>query len=313
MPSKTSPSASRSHCSRPQGCSPTSWAARARTSSVASSSRAGKTTASSMSPIERWSFTLKVVRRSTSSPHRSMRTGASAVDGYTSTIEPAAGHLARGARPGPRAGSRGPRAGRAARRGRAGRRGARSPARRPRRAGRGAAGAPGPRPRSTRGAALGLAEPPQHAQAPAHRLDARAHPLERAGSPRPGTARRRRRRGTRPGRRPGARPRCRWAWRRGSGAAVGGGAARQPGDGDGPGRLGHGQHGVGAPAHQRERGFVAQERGREARLDIGGLFTGRVVTGGARHRARRGRAGGHDARLPGALGGSSEAEPAQAL
>ena len=39
-------------------------------------------------PVERWSFTENVVRRSTSSPHRSMRTGASAVDGKTSTIEP---------------------------------------------------------------------------------------------------------------------------------------------------------------------------------------------------------------------------------
>ena len=173
--------------------------------------------------------------------------------------------------------------GHAARRGRAGRPGARSPARRPRRAGRAAAAAPGPRPRSPAGARSGSREPPQHPQAPAHRLDARAHPLERAGSPRPGTARRRRRRGTRPGRRPGARPRCRWAWRRGSGAAVGGGAARQPGDGDGPRRLGHGQHGVGAPAAPAR----APARRAGARAGRPGSSIGRAGHGRSRHGRRR--------------------------
>ena len=43
---------------------------------------------SSRSAVERWSLTPNVGRRSTSSPHRSMRTGASAVDGNTSTIAP---------------------------------------------------------------------------------------------------------------------------------------------------------------------------------------------------------------------------------
>ncbi len=75
MPSKTAPSASRSHCSRPHGSAPTSSAARARTSSVGSSSRLGKSSTHSTSSVERWSVTEKRVRRSTSSPQRSMRTG----------------------------------------------------------------------------------------------------------------------------------------------------------------------------------------------------------------------------------------------
>ena len=62
--------------------------ARPRTSSVGISSRAGKISASSRSADERWSLTPNVVSRSTSSPHRSMRTGASAVDGNTSMIAP---------------------------------------------------------------------------------------------------------------------------------------------------------------------------------------------------------------------------------
>ena len=47
----------------------------------ASSSRTGKIHASSTSPVERWSATENCDSRSTSSPHRSMRTGWSAVDG----------------------------------------------------------------------------------------------------------------------------------------------------------------------------------------------------------------------------------------
>ena len=43
---------------------------------------------SSTSWVERWSATENADRRSTSSPQRSMRTGWSSVDGYTSTIEP---------------------------------------------------------------------------------------------------------------------------------------------------------------------------------------------------------------------------------
>ncbi len=81
IPSNSAPSARRSHCSRPHGCSATSLLALARTSSSGTSSRAGKISTSSRSAVLRWSLTLNVVSRSTSSPHRSMRTGASAVDG----------------------------------------------------------------------------------------------------------------------------------------------------------------------------------------------------------------------------------------
>ncbi len=88
MPSNSWPSARRSHCSRPHGCCATSAAARARTSSVGSSSRVGKMHASATSWVERWSATENADRRSTSSPQRSMRTGWSSVDGYTSTIDP---------------------------------------------------------------------------------------------------------------------------------------------------------------------------------------------------------------------------------
>ena len=81
MPSKTSPSARRSHCSRPHGSVPTRAAARAVTSGVNSTSRHGKISTLATSPLLRWSLMLKSLRRSTSSPHRSMRTGPSAVDG----------------------------------------------------------------------------------------------------------------------------------------------------------------------------------------------------------------------------------------
>ena len=60
----------------------------ARTSAVGSSSRAGTITASSIGSVERWSWTENSVSRSTSSPQRSIRTGASAVDGNTSMIDP---------------------------------------------------------------------------------------------------------------------------------------------------------------------------------------------------------------------------------
>ncbi len=88
MPSKVWPSARRSHCSRPHGSEATRASARARTSAVGSSSRHGKISTSARSTVERWSATENSVSRSTSSPHRSMRTGASAVEGNTSTIEP---------------------------------------------------------------------------------------------------------------------------------------------------------------------------------------------------------------------------------
>ena len=81
MPSNVSPAAKRSQCSRPQGSDTISASARARTSSVGSNSRTGNTQASSRSATERWSATANRERRSTSSPHRSMRTGWSAVAG----------------------------------------------------------------------------------------------------------------------------------------------------------------------------------------------------------------------------------------
>ena len=88
MPSKSKPSLSRSQCSRPQGSEATKELARARTASFKMSSRAGKIVNSSRSSSLRWSCTEKVVRRSTSSPQRSIRIGASAVDGKMSTIAP---------------------------------------------------------------------------------------------------------------------------------------------------------------------------------------------------------------------------------
>ena len=63
----------------PTAAAATRASARARTSSVGSSSRHGKISTSARSTVERWSATENSVRRSTSSPHRSMRTGASAV------------------------------------------------------------------------------------------------------------------------------------------------------------------------------------------------------------------------------------------
>ena len=88
IPSNVWPSERRSHCSRPHGSVPTRVAAMARTSSVSRSSRAGKISTWSMSSVLRWSFTVKCVSRSTSSPHMSMRIGSSIVLGNTSTIAP---------------------------------------------------------------------------------------------------------------------------------------------------------------------------------------------------------------------------------
>ena len=224
MPSKTRPSLSRSHCSRPHGSSPTSSAARARTSSVASSSRPGKISTSSRSTVERWSLTENSLSRSTSSPHRSMRTGASAVDGNTSTIEPRHGHLAPvldqvlaavahadelgdevvgiehaalgdddrldvvdvGAEPLQRA--------------------------------------PAPSATTTRGRPVGVAQAPQDLQPAAHGLDRRAHPLERQRLPgreqldRVGAE-------ERPRSSASARRRCRWARPPRSGGGPTGGPA----------------------------------------------------------------------------------------
>ena len=63
--------------------------ARARAPRRSAAARApGRTAPRRPSTVERWSATENCDSRSTSSPHRSMRTGWSAVDGYTSTIEP---------------------------------------------------------------------------------------------------------------------------------------------------------------------------------------------------------------------------------
>ena len=102
----------------------------------------------------------------------------------------------------------------------------------------------------------------------------------------------------RPGRRPGARRRCRWAWRPRSGGA--GRAVGQAGDGEGPGRLRHGQDGVGAA------GDVARAPARRAGAGQGGQATSEGwSTGtesghrdGARRAPTRSLRGGHDARLP---------------
>ena len=88
MPSKFPPSANRSQCSRPHDSVATSDLARSMTCSSSCSSRAAKMTASSNGSVERWSLTLNEVSLSTSSPHKSMRTGVLEVLGKMSMIEP---------------------------------------------------------------------------------------------------------------------------------------------------------------------------------------------------------------------------------
>ena len=88
MPSKLKPSASLSQCSRPHGSLATKARARSVTAASSCSSRAGKMIACTKSSVLRWSFTLNDVSRSTSSPHRSIRIGVSAVLGNTSMIDP---------------------------------------------------------------------------------------------------------------------------------------------------------------------------------------------------------------------------------
>ena len=105
---------------------------------------------------------------------------------------------------------------------------------------------------------LGMAEPPEHAQPPPHRLDGRAHPFEGQRLPRReqlhlvfaselGQVG-----GEALGRRAGGG---------GDEQRVARRAVGEAGHGDGAGRLGHGQHRVGAPVHEPEGGLVAQERG----------------------------------------------------
>ena len=155
------PSASRSHCSRPHGSradqrarpgpGPRRWAAARGT---------GRSRRSSRSSVDRWSATENSVSRSTSSPHRSMRTGR--VGGGREHVDDRAPHrdlaavldlvLA------PVAGGDEPldELGRVELLARA----ARRAARRPRRAGRAAAPGPAPAPRPPRGARSGVAQAP---------------------------------------------------------------------------------------------------------------------------------------------------------
>ena len=88
MPSKFAPSASRPSADDVHGCAVARSRAARRISSVATSSRQPKSQASSTARLDRWSATSKVLRRSTSAPKRSMRTGCDEVDPQTSTMPP---------------------------------------------------------------------------------------------------------------------------------------------------------------------------------------------------------------------------------
>ncbi|CAB4621972.1 unannotated protein [freshwater metagenome] len=88
MPSKIWPSERRSHCSRPHGSEATNVAAFSFTPSTYKSSRAGKISVVAKSSVLRWSEMVKRVRRSTSSPHMSTRTGSASVAGKMSTMAP---------------------------------------------------------------------------------------------------------------------------------------------------------------------------------------------------------------------------------
>ena len=151
-------------------------------------------------------------------------------------------------------------------------RAARRSARRPRRGGRAAAPAPAPAPRRPAGRVRVVRrrrEAPHGAQPAAHRLDARAHPLERQRLPRREQVDLRRRRGRPRGRAPAARRRASWAWPPRSGA--GSRCAPSAGDGDGPRRLGHGQHRACVrPEHLPSAGSSTSRPGRAWRLSATG-------------------------------------------
>ena len=81
MPSNSAPSARRSHCSRPHGSSPTSFA-RPGADVVVGHQLAGREDQHLVEVVgAALVVDAELVSRSTSSPHRSMRIGASAVDG----------------------------------------------------------------------------------------------------------------------------------------------------------------------------------------------------------------------------------------
>ena len=257
-------------------------AARSRTSSVGSSSRAGKIHASSTScgralvgdrerdePVDLVAPEVDAHRdgrRSTGTRRRSSR----------------APRPRRAPPPGTRAGSRTRRAGRRARRGRAASPGGRRSARRPRRAGRAAARAPAParpppsgRCRRRRAAATSPA-----GAGPSSR--ATATPARTAASPRPGTARPSSRpRNWREVVRRGARPRRRSAPRPAIGRRVrDAGPARRrraPGPASGTATTGA------AVDHRAQRRLLGEERGEPGERQGGG---GAVVV----------RPGGHGSR-----------------
>ena len=72
----------------PRAAAPRSDSAAAASSGVTTSSRHPYRATARRSCDDRWSLTENAVRRSTSSPHRSRRTGSSAVEGNTSTMPP---------------------------------------------------------------------------------------------------------------------------------------------------------------------------------------------------------------------------------
>ena len=211
MPSKVWPSARRSHCSAPHGCESSSSSARACTSSVARSSRTGKDPG--VVQVDRRALIGDRELRQAIDLVAPEVDAHGMVGGRRVHVDDRAAHrelaprldlvlasVAHRHEPVDRA-----------RRGRAASRRAPRPARPPRRGDRGAARARGPaRPpppaggRHRRGAARSRAagdpwSPP------------RATRARTAASPTPGTARRRRRRGTRAGRRRAVRPRHRSA------------------------------------------------------------------------------------------------------
>ena len=177
IPSNSAPSARRSHCSRPHGSVATRRRARARTSSVGISSRAGTMATSASSAVDRWSLTPKRVSRSTSSPHRSMRTGPSAVAGNTSTMAP---RRANSPRCSTRSSRRYPKW---TRRAPSSSGSTTSPRRMQMGSTVGGAGAEALQEGTDAGdddrrATIGILEPPQQLEATTHRLDRRADPLE---------------------------------------------------------------------------------------------------------------------------------------
>ena len=218
-----------------------------------------------------------------------MRTGVSAVDGNTSTIEP---RRATSPRCSTRSSRRYPMPTSCATRAS----GSSTAALRGddgldvfERGGRAVAAGPGPtRPRPAGRARV--AQPPQHLEAPAHGLHRRAHPLERQRLPRREQLHRAGARGTGPGRRRAAGPPCRWAGRRRSDGGRRGGPAPPPsGRAPPPVRPGR-RHGdrrrgavparrAGAAGGRREAGQGGSRRGHGRRISVSGVRSEQTATG----------------------------------